>query len=90
MEITQPALPEQLLVHRTKTEPVAGVAETVTDDPRRYVCEHVDPQLIPEGELVTVPSPSPVFSIERRGSMRVVVDDVAVAKSLSVTLSTTV
>jgi hypothetical protein len=90
MEILQPPVPKQPFVHRTKTEPVAGVAETVTDDPWRNVFEHAAPQLIPDGRVTNVPSPSPTFSTDRRGSIRAEVDDVAVAPSSSVTLSTTV
>jgi hypothetical protein len=90
MEITQPPVPEQPLVHPAKIEPVAAVAETVTDDPWRNVLEHAAPQLIPDGRVTNVPSPSPTFSTDRRGSIRAEVDDVAVAPSSSVTLSTTV
>ena len=89
MEIRQPPVPKQPLVHPTKMEPVAGVAETATTDPWRNGNEHAAPQLIPPGAVTTVPKPSPLLSTERRGSTRTEVDDVAVAPSSSVTLSTT-
>ena len=61
IEIKQLPVPEQPFVHPTKTEPVAAVAETVTDDPWRNVFEHAAPHLIPAGEVTTVPKPSPLF-----------------------------
>ncbi len=42
-----------------KAEPVAGAAVSVTTVPLEKDCEQVDPQLIPAGELVTVPVPAP-------------------------------
>jgi hypothetical protein len=44
-------------------EPVAGVAVSVTCVPLGKVSVHVAPQLIPAGELVTVPVPVPVLAI---------------------------
>ena len=38
-----------------KVYPPAGVAFNVTDAPELNVAEHVEPQEIPEGLLVTVP-----------------------------------
>jgi len=40
-------------------EPSAAVAVRVTTVPLVYCAEHVAPQLIPAGELVTVPEPEP-------------------------------
>ena len=53
--------PDQL----AKREPAAGVAVSVTFVPLRKVATHVAPQLIPAGELVTVPAPVPVFNTAR-------------------------
>ena len=89
IEIRQPPVPEQPVVHPTKMEPVAGAAETATDDPWRNGNEHAAPQLMPPGAVTTVPKPSPLLSTERRGSTRTEVEDVAVAPSSSVTLSST-
>jgi len=44
-----------------KVEPEAGVAVKVTAVPVLKVAEQVLPQLIPVGELVTVPLPVPAF-----------------------------
>ena len=44
-------------------EPVAGVAVSVTCVPLPKLSVHVAPQLIPAGELVTVPVPVPVLAI---------------------------
>jgi len=43
------------------TDPLAGVAVSVTDVPLANDALHVAPQLIPTGLLVTVPLPLPVF-----------------------------
>ena len=42
-----------------KIEPVLAVAVSVTDVPGEYEAVHVVPQLMPVGELVTVPVPLP-------------------------------
>jgi len=44
-----------------KVEPVAAAAVRVTIVPFAYDAEHVVPQLMPVGELVTVPPPAPAF-----------------------------
>ncbi len=44
-----------------KTEPWEGVAVSVTTVLPSKVVLQVDPQLIPEGEEVTVPEPDPVL-----------------------------
>ena len=45
--------------HPAKVEPEAGVAVKVTAAPLLKVVEQVLPQLMPAGELVTVPLPVP-------------------------------
>jgi hypothetical protein len=42
-------------------EPEAAVAVSVTGVPPLYVAEQVEPQLMPDGKLVTVPVPVPVL-----------------------------
>jgi hypothetical protein len=44
-----------------KTEPVAGVAVSVTGVPWLTDCAQVAPQLIPVGDDVTVPAPVPLL-----------------------------
>ena len=51
-------VPEQAPLHPLKTCPAPGVAARVIDDPEAAVIEQVVPQLIPAGELVTVPAPA--------------------------------
>ena len=48
-------------LHPSNEEPDAGVAVKVTGLPALYAAEHVAPQLMPAGELVTVPEPLPVL-----------------------------
>jgi hypothetical protein len=47
------------------TDPAAGVAVMVTDVPELNAAEHVAPQLMPTGALVTVPDPAPAGVMER-------------------------
>ncbi len=49
--------PLQLL----KTDPPLGVAVNVTTAPYANVFAHVLPQLMPSGELLTVPLPAPLL-----------------------------
>jgi hypothetical protein len=44
---------------------VSGVAVRVTVVPLVYVVEQVDPQLIPDGKLETVPVPVPDFEMTK-------------------------
>jgi len=48
-----------------KVEPVAAAAVRVTIVPVAYDAEHVVPQVMPVGELVTVPLPAPAFETVR-------------------------
>ena len=44
-----------------KVDPAVGLAVKVTAAPWLNCAEHVEPQLIPPGELVTVPLPVPAL-----------------------------
>ena len=58
---THVPVPEQAPLQPAKKEPAAGVAVSVRAVPGATVCEHVAPQLMPVGALVTVPVPEPVL-----------------------------
>ena len=51
-------------LHPVNTLPLAGDAVKVTLVPELKLTEHVAPQLIPAGELVTVPLPVPAFDTD--------------------------
>jgi hypothetical protein len=54
-------VPEQPApLHPVKTDPADDVAVRVTEVPLEKPAEHVDPQLMPDGLLVTVPVPVPL------------------------------
>jgi len=74
------AVPVQLPVQPPKIEPPDDAAVSVTEVPLVYEAEHVEPQLIPAGELVTVPLPLPDLVTVRAnvGAVKVAVTDVAV------------
>ena len=56
----QGPVPEQPLpLQPPKVEPAAGAAVSVTAVPLAKLAEQVAPQVIPAGELVTVPLPVP-------------------------------
>jgi hypothetical protein len=62
MVVTHVPVPEQPPpLHPAKSESAAGDAVRVTAVPFVKDAEHVPPQLIPLGELVTVPLPVPAF-----------------------------
>ena len=50
---------EQAPAHPVNVEPVAGLAVSVTSGPSANGCEQTEPQSIPSGLDVTVPSPLP-------------------------------
>ena len=52
-------VPAQAPPQPAKTEPVAGVAVSVTAVPLAKPAEHVAPQLMPAGADVSVPEPVP-------------------------------
>ena len=61
--ITQALVPVHPPDHPENAYPAVGVAVSVTDEPVSKFAEHVDPQLIPDGELVIVPLPGFVTDI---------------------------
>src|SRR5436309_8496074 len=77
----QGPVPEQPLpVQPPKVEPAAGVAVSVTAVPLVKLAEQVAPQVIPAGELVTVPLPVPALLTvsAKLGRLKVAVTVVAV------------
>jgi hypothetical protein len=62
--VTEPVL-HPVPVQPAKVEPDAGVGVKVTTVPLLKVDEQAVPQLIPAGELVTVPLPVPALMMER-------------------------
>ena len=61
-------VPLQEPLHPAKVEPAAAVAASETDAPCVKFAEHVEPQLMPEGLLVTVPLPVPdLLTLSVRG-----------------------
>jgi hypothetical protein len=59
MQVPVPEQPSPL--QPANAEPSAAVAVSVTTVPSENGAEHVAPQLMPAGELVTVPEPEPAF-----------------------------
>jgi hypothetical protein len=64
MVSVQAAVPLHAPLQPPKVEPLAGVAVKVTGVPAATESEHVAPQAMPAGELVTVPVPVPVFDTD--------------------------
>ena len=58
-QVPVPLQPEPL--QPVKVELTSGVAVSVTVVPCPKVAEHVEPQSMPAGELVTVPDPVPAL-----------------------------
>ena len=58
-ETVQLPVPVQLPLHPVNVEPELATADKVTDVPLEKADEQVVPQLMPLGELVTVPEPVP-------------------------------
>lgn len=58
-------VPQPVPLQPAKVEPDAGVGVKVTAVPLLKLDEQVVPQLIPAGELVTVPLPVPALVTER-------------------------
>jgi hypothetical protein len=58
---THAPVPVQAPLQFPNVEPASGVAVSVTAVPGVTDCEHVAPQLMPAGLLVTVPEPVPFF-----------------------------
>jgi hypothetical protein len=72
------ALPQRTPLQPRNTEPVAGVAVSVTAVCAGKATEQIPPQSIPPGELVTVPCPEPAFetvSVNVSGGGAAVVND---------------
>ena len=57
----QVPIPEQPEPLQPPNVPLVAVAVKVTDDPAAKLAEQVTPQLMPEGELLTVPVPVPTL-----------------------------
>ncbi len=62
--VTEPVL-QPVPLQPAKVEPEAAVAVRVTAVPLLKLTEQVLPQLMPAGELVTVPLPVPDLATER-------------------------
>ena len=63
--VTEPSAQSASPLQPAKIDPAAAVAVRATALPLLKVAEQVLPQLIPAGELVTVPLPVPALIIER-------------------------
>ena len=61
MVTTQVLVPVQAPDQPAKVDPFAGDAVNVTRVPEVKFAEHVAVQLMPAGELATVPAPVPAF-----------------------------
>jgi hypothetical protein len=86
---TQVPVPEHGVPQPVKVEPVAGAAVKVTCVPLAKLAEHVAPQLIPAGALVTVPVPVPAF-VTVKAKFVVLGANVAVTLAAAVIVTTQV
>ena len=79
IETTQEPVPVHAPLQPANVEPAAAVAVSVTEVPLLKVAEQVAPQLMPAGELVTLPLPVPAFASvnEKVCSVKVAVTDCA-------------
>ncbi len=80
-KVTEPVL-QPVPLQPVKVEPDAGVAVRATTVPLLKVAEQVVPQLMPAGELVTVPLPLPDLATDRLDvcRLKVAVQEVAAFK----------
>jgi len=65
IETVQAPVPVQAPLQPANAEPLAAAGVSVTDAPLEKLAVHVDPQLMPAGEEVTVPVPVPDFVTAR-------------------------
>lgn len=65
MVTAQEPVPEHIPLQPLNIDPEAGVAARLTEAPEEYCAEHVAPQLMPAGELETVPLPVPAGVTDR-------------------------
>jgi hypothetical protein len=65
MVTLQAPLPVHAPLHPVKVEFASAVAVNVTVEPELYVAVQTAPQLMPAGELATVPAPGPLLLIVR-------------------------
>jgi len=75
----QAPVPEQAPPHPLNLDPVPGVAVNCTTVPFAKLAAQVGPQLMPEGELVTVPVPVPV-KVTVSGTLEFAILNVAVTE----------
>ena len=62
--------------HPVKVDPRAALAVKVTEVGEEYASEQSEPQLIPTGELVTIPAPAPALvTVRVKGPPPLVVKD---------------
>jgi hypothetical protein len=65
-------VPEHAPLQPENVEPAAGAAVNVTFAPWGKLAEHVVPQLMLAGTLVTVPEPLPAFATDTRCAVSVI------------------
>src|SRR5215831_12497325 len=80
---TQVPVPEQGALQPANVEPEAAVAVSVTEVRDATDSAHVAPQLMPAGELVTVPLPEPALATDSITVAEVVPDPVTEREMVS-------